>query len=113
MLDQGFHWRDGSGRRGTLDTMSDMLTYQRMGTTSRNQVHALFAQTMGYVAATAALFALGAWLGRDLAVVARACFWALLALIVSGIAAIFVHIPGGALAYSALGLVIFSGSDRD
>jgi modulator of FtsH protease len=27
----------------------------------------LFAQTMGYVAATAALFALGAWLGRSLA----------------------------------------------
>jgi hypothetical protein len=26
----------------------------------------VFAQTMGYVAATAALFALGAWLGRDL-----------------------------------------------
>jgi len=32
----------------------------------RDRAHALFAQTMGYVAATAALFALGAWLGRDL-----------------------------------------------
>jgi hypothetical protein len=30
------------------------------------QAHALFAQTMGYVALTAALFTAGAWLGRDL-----------------------------------------------
>ena len=37
-----------------------------MGTTARSQTHALFAQTMGYVAGTAALFALGAWLGRNL-----------------------------------------------
>ena len=46
--------------------MSDTLTYQQMGTTDRGQTHALFAQTMGYVAVTAALFALGAWLGRNL-----------------------------------------------
>jgi modulator of FtsH protease len=46
--------------------MTDSLTYQRMGTAARGQAHALFAQTMAYVAATAALFALGAWLGRDL-----------------------------------------------
>jgi FtsH-binding integral membrane protein len=174
--------------------MSDTMTYQRMGTTARNQAHALFAQTMGYVAITAALFALGAWLGRDLTggvgivafiaafaalfgmrfaarrsaqltvgllgafglliglgtgpliayyasadpqalweaggstalfiagfgaagyatrrdltVVARVCFWALVALIVFGIVLIFVHIPGGELAYSVLGLVIFAG----
>jgi FtsH-binding integral membrane protein len=176
------------------DTMSDTLTYQQMGTTARGQTHALFAQTMGYVAVTAALFALGTWLGRDLAggagiaafiaafacligmrfaarrsaqltvgllaafglllgltvaplvtyyasmdpralweaggatalfiagfgaagyatrrdltAVARVCFWALLALIVAGLVLIFVHIPGGALAYSVLGLVIFAG----
>lgn len=36
------------------------LSYPQMGTTARGQTHALFAQTMGYVAATAALFALGA-----------------------------------------------------
>src|SRR5689334_24921158 len=47
--------------------MSDTLAYQRMGMTARNRAHTLFAQTMGYVAVTAALFALGAWLGRDLA----------------------------------------------
>ena len=174
--------------------MSDTMTYQRMGTTARGQAHALFAQTMGYVAITAALFALGAWLGRDLtggvgivayiasfaclfgmrfavrrsaqltvgllgafglliglgtgpvvayyasadpqavwqaggatalfiagfgaagyatrrdlAAVARVCFWALVALIVFGIVLIFVNIPGGELAYSVLGLVIFAG----
>jgi len=174
--------------------MSDTLTYQQMGMTARNRAHALFAQTMGYVALTAALFALGAWLGRDLAggagivafiaafaclfgmrfaarrstqltvgllgafglliglgtgpavayyasadpqalweaggatalfiagfgaagyatrrdlaVVARVCFWALVALIVFGIVLIFVRIPGGELAYSVLGLVIFAG----
>jgi uncharacterized protein len=46
---------------------------------------------------------------RDLSGVARACFWALLALIVFGIVLIFVRIPGGALIYSILGLVIFAG----
>jgi uncharacterized protein len=182
--------------------MSESLDYQQqMGappsrTRGRpaTEVHTLFAQTMGYVAGTAAMFALGAWLGhgmghglgfigfiaafacligmrfsasrsmgltvgllaafglllglavapvigyygatdpsavwdaggatalfiagfgaagyatrRDLAVVARVCFWALLALIVFGIVLIFVNIPGGALAYSVLGLVIFAG----
>jgi modulator of FtsH protease len=174
--------------------MSDTMTYQQMGTTDRGQAHALFAQTMGYVALTAALFALGAWLGRDLTggvgivafiaafaalfgmrfaarrsaqltvgllgafglliglgtgpvvayyasadpqavweaggatalfiagfgaagyatrrdltAVARVCFWALVALIVFGIVLIFVNIPGGELAYSVLGLVIFAG----
>ena len=46
--------------------MSDTLTYQQVGTAARGQTHTLFAQTMGYVAITAALFALGAWLGRNL-----------------------------------------------
>jgi modulator of FtsH protease len=49
-----------------MTTMSETLTYQQMGTTARGQTHALFARTMGYVAATAALFALGAWLGHNL-----------------------------------------------
>jgi FtsH-binding integral membrane protein len=174
--------------------VSSTLTYHKMGTTARGEAHTLFAQTMGYVAATAALFALGAWLGRnltggvgivafiaafaaliamryaarrsvpltigllaafglliglavaptiayygsmdpralwqaggatalfiagfgaagyatrrDLTVIVRASFWALVALIVFGIVLIFVHIPGGALVYSVLGLVIFAG----
>ena len=174
--------------------MSESLTYPGTAAPARDQAHTLFAQTMGYVAATAALFALGAYLGRnlpggagivffiaafacligmqfaarksrqltvgllgafglltglalapvltvyagmnpqalwqaggatalfiagfgaagyatrrDLTAIARAGFWALLALIGFGIALIFVNIPGGALIYSVLGLVIFAG----
>ena len=174
--------------------MTDSLTYQRMGTAARSQAHVLFSQTMAYVALTAALFAFGAWLGRnltgavgiiafiaafacligmrfaarsslqltvgllcafgllvglavaptvayygsmdpqalwqaggatalfiagfgaagyatrrDLTALARVLFWALVALIVFGIVLIFVNIPGGALVYSVLGLVIFAG----
>ena len=174
--------------------MTDSLAYRQMGTAARGQAHALFAQTMAYVAATAALFALGAWLGRDLngvvgiiafiaafacligmrfavrsspqltvgllaafgllvglavaptiayygsmdptalwqagaatalfiagfgaagyatrrdlTALARVLSWALVALIVFGIVLIFVNIPGGALVYSVLGLVIFAG----
>ena len=174
--------------------MTETLNYRQMGTADRGQAHALFAQTMGYVALTAGLFALGAWAGRnltgavgivaflaafatlfgmrfaarrsipltigllaafglliglavaptvayygsmdpralweaggatalfiagfgaagyatrrDLSAIARVCFWALLALIVHGIVLIFVHIPGGDLVYSVLGLVIFAG----
>ena len=174
--------------------MNESLTYQGVGAVPRDRAHTLFAQTMGYVAVTAALFALGAYLGRDLTggagiaafivafatligmrfaarkslqltvgllaafglliglavapviayygsmapralwdaagatalfiagfgaagyatrrdltAVARVAFWALLALIVAGIVLIFVHIPGGDLVYSLLGLVIFAG----
>ena len=46
---------------------------------------------------------------RDLSGIARVCFWALLALIVFGIVAIFVRIPNSALIYAILGLVIFAG----
>jgi FtsH-binding integral membrane protein len=174
--------------------MNDPLTYQGTGLSARDQAHTLFAQTMAYVAATAALFAAGAWLGRnlngvasivafiaafvcligmyfavrrsvqltvgllgafglllglafapliayyagadpqalwqaggatalfiagfgaigyatrrDLSGIARVSTWALVALIVFGIVLIFVHIPGGSLIYSVLGLVIFAG----
>src|SRR5580698_4774140 len=174
--------------------MTQNVAYRQMGTTARGEAHTLFSQTMGYVAVTAALFAAGAWLGRDLTggvgivafiaaiaalfgmrfaakrsvpltigllaafglliglavaptisyygsmdpralweaggatalfiagfgaagyatrrdltVIVRACFWALVALIVAGIVLIFVHIPGGELIYSILGLVIFAG----
>ena len=174
--------------------MNESLTYPDTGAPSRDQTHTLFAQTMGYVAATAALFAAGAWLGRDLVgvvgivaliasfacligmyfavrksarlavgllgafglliglafapligyyasadpralwqaggatalfiagtgaagyatrrdltTIVRVCSWALVALIVFGIVLIFVHVPGSALIYSVLGLVIFAG----
>jgi modulator of FtsH protease len=46
---------------------------------------------------------------RDLSGLARGLVWALLALIVLGILAIFVQIPNGALIYAIAGLVIFAG----
>jgi modulator of FtsH protease len=46
---------------------------------------------------------------RDLAAIARVCFFALLALIVFGIVLVFVQIPHGSLIYSVIGLVIFAG----
>lgn len=46
---------------------------------------------------------------RDLSGVARACFWALLALLLFGVITIFVRIPNGSLIYSIAGLVIFAG----
>ncbi|MEE6176081.1 Bax inhibitor-1/YccA family protein [Mycobacterium sp. 050134] len=45
----------------------------------------------------------------DLSAIARVGFWALLALIGFGVLLIFVHIPGGAVIYSILGLVVFAG----
>ncbi|MBW8483358.1 Bax inhibitor-1/YccA family protein [Actinomadura parmotrematis] len=182
-------------RRNRSGTRERVLQYHpAAGAAARGRTHTLFAQTMGYVAATAALFALGAYAGRnlsgaagivafiaafvcllamqfavrrskpltvgllaafgllegvalapllatyasaqpealyraagatalfiaafgaagyatrrDLAVVARISFWALLALIVFGLVLVFVQIPGGQLVYSVLGLVIFAG----
>jgi uncharacterized protein len=46
---------------------------------------------------------------RDLSGLARASFWALLALIVFGIVLVFVQIPNGDLIYAVAGLVIFAG----
>ena len=46
--------------------MLDSPTYSGTGSESGDQAHALFGQTMGYVAATAGFFALGAYAGRDL-----------------------------------------------
>jgi FtsH-binding integral membrane protein len=63
--------------------------------------------------AAAALFmagcgAFGYATSRDLSAAGRVGFWALVALIGFGIVLIFADIPGGALAYSILGLVIFA-----
>jgi FtsH-binding integral membrane protein len=46
---------------------------------------------------------------RDLSVLARSFFWALVALIVFGLVLVFVQIPGGALIYAVAGLAIFAG----
>ena len=42
------------------------LTYGSAGAATRDRTHTLFSQTMGYVAVTTGLFALGAYLGRNL-----------------------------------------------
>jgi uncharacterized protein len=57
----------------------------------------------------AALGSFGYATRRDLSVWARTLFWALLALIVFGIVAIFVSIPQANIIYCVLGLVIFGG----
>jgi hypothetical protein len=46
--------------------MMDSPSYSGTGSASDEQTHALFGQTMGYVAVTAGFFALGAYLGRHL-----------------------------------------------
>jgi FtsH-binding integral membrane protein len=46
--------------------MDDTYAYRPAGLAVRDRGRTLFAQTMGYVAATTALFALGAYLGRHL-----------------------------------------------
>ncbi len=76
----------------------------------RGQRHAALWQAGGATALFIAGFgAAGYATRRDLSAIGRVCFWALLALIVFGIVLIFVHIPGGALIYSVLGLAIFAG----
>ena len=57
----------------------------------------------------AGLGALGYATRRDLSRYTRALFFALLALIVFGIVAIFVSIPNANIIYAVLGLVIFGG----
>jgi modulator of FtsH protease len=57
----------------------------------------------------AALGAVGYATRRDLSVYARMLFWALVALIVFGLVAIFISIPHANIIYCVLGLVIFGG----
>lgn len=46
--------------------MSGSALYGGLGAVAGDRTRTLFSQTMGYVAVTAALFAVGAYLGRDL-----------------------------------------------
>ena len=46
--------------------MGDTYAYQPAGLAARDRATTLFARTMGYVAATTGLFALGAYLGRNM-----------------------------------------------
>jgi FtsH-binding integral membrane protein len=53
--------------------------------------------------------AIGYLTKRDLSMVRRVSFFALLGLLIFGIVLVFVHIPHGSLIYAILGLVIFAG----
>ena len=69
----------------------------------------LWQATGATAAFVAALGAYGYGTRRDLSSWARTLFWALLALIVFGIVAIFVSIPNSHIIYAVAGLVIFGG----
>src|SRR5262249_13861353 len=62
--------------------------------------------TAGFIAACGAF---GYAMRRDLSAWYRFFFWALLALIVFGVVAIFVAIPNANIIYAVAGLVIFGG----
>jgi modulator of FtsH protease len=67
-------------------------------------------QAAGATAAfVAALGSYGYATRRDLSGLSRTLFWALLALIVFGLVALFVSIPGGNVIYALAGLAIFGG----
>jgi len=71
---------------------------------------AVLWQASGATAAfVGALGAFGYATRRDLTPWARTLFWALVALIVFGLIAIFVAIPGSDIIYAVAGLVIFGG----
>src|ERR1700722_19683346 len=53
-------------RVGRMRTMSESIGLGGTGAMTRDRSLTLFGQTMAYVAGTAALFALGAYAGRDL-----------------------------------------------
>jgi FtsH-binding integral membrane protein len=83
---------------------SPMLTYY-----AEADPHALWEAGAATALFIAGCGAFGYATRTDLSGLARAGFWALLALIGFGVVLIFVHIPGGAVIYSILGLVIFAG----
>lgn len=70
---------------------------------------ALYQAAGGTALFVAGLGAYGYATRRDLSSWARTLFWALVALIVFGIVAIFVAIPGANLIWSVAGLIIFGG----
>ncbi|HEY3773341.1 MAG TPA: Bax inhibitor-1 family protein [Solirubrobacteraceae bacterium] len=74
-------------------------------TTNPGVVYQAAGATAGF---TAAMAAFGYATRRDLAVYARAFFWALIALIVFGLITLFVAIPGSNIIYCILGLGIFA-----
>jgi FtsH-binding integral membrane protein len=84
--------------------MSPTLTYY-----AQADPHALWKAAAATALFIAGCGSFGYATRTDLSGLARAGFWALLGLIGFGVVLIFVRVPGGALIYSLLGLVIFAG----
>lgn len=76
---------------------------------AKSQPSALWQAAGATAAFTGGLGAYGYATRRDLSSWARTLFWALLALIVFGLVAIFVAIPGAHIIWAVAGLVIFGG----
>jgi len=53
--------------------MSDVYSYGGMTPAASDRTRTLFGQTMGFVALTAGVFALGAYLGRNLSLAPACC----------------------------------------
>ncbi|HTU27857.1 MAG TPA: Bax inhibitor-1 family protein [Solirubrobacteraceae bacterium] len=83
--------------------ISPVLVYYT--TANPGVVYQAAGATAGF---TAAMAAYGYATRRDLAVYARAFFWALIGLIVFGLITLFVVIPGSNIIYCVLGLGIFA-----
>ena len=80
------------------------------GKTIERDARELLGQVMGFVAVTVAFAATGAYgyaTRRDLSSWERPLLWALVGLIVFGIVAILVSIPGSHIIYALAGLGIF------
>jgi uncharacterized protein len=109
--------RDLSGGAGILFFIGAFaLIFGLNAATSKGReqlaIALLFPSALGQTAGATAAFvaALGAYgyaTSRDLSSWARPLFWALLALIVFGLVALFVSIPGSHVVYALAGLGIF------
>lgn len=112
----GLNVANAKGARGlalVLLFATGLLLGISIGYTIKSYATADAASVYQAVGATALMVAgLGAGgyaIRKDLSFLYRFLFFALLGLIVVGIIGIFVSLPGGMLAYSILGLLIFGG----
>ncbi len=99
--------------------MSD-LSYGTAGAMTRDRVHTLFGQTMGYVAVTTGFFALGAYVGRHLSegwaivwfIVAFACLIAMnfTARRSTGLSVVLLFVVGAALGLALSPALVYYAS---
>ena len=104
--------RSASGSTGLLfafGTLMGLATAPTLAYYASTDPSALWQAGGATALFMAGLGAAGFGTRRDLSGLARVSLWALVGLIVFGVVTIFVNIPGGAVAYSVLGLVVFAG----